>query len=224
MLKKLITFSGALALAFWGAGSFSAGLYANVSDLQKKQTEIKGSTQQVQQELNSTKQEKSAVLLEVEAIDDELQQVTAELEFVTDELEKTEALLERTVIELANAEAERETQYGLLKLRLRRMYEDSGDGYLTYVLKAGSISDLLNRIEYVNRIATYDKELIRKLRETEALIALKLKELKGRRKKRPGKRRSGRRRNGQRHRRRQPKTCPFIKAVNWRGQSRPVPA
>jgi murein DD-endopeptidase MepM/ murein hydrolase activator NlpD len=153
--------------------TFSGSLYANISDLQKKQQDIKNSTKQVQQQLNETKQEKSAVALEIEAIDEQMQLVVAELERVTAELEQTEVLLDKTSTELNEAETLRAEQFELGKDRLRVMYEYSDGGYLSYVMKASSISNLINRIEYVNRVATYDKELIARMRETEALIALK---------------------------------------------------
>jgi murein DD-endopeptidase MepM/ murein hydrolase activator NlpD len=48
--------------------------------------------------------------------------------------------------------------------------------YVDVIMNAKSVTDLIKRIDYVNRIVEYDKNLVNSLRQTEELISVKLEE------------------------------------------------
>jgi len=150
---------------------------SSVSDLKKKQDDVGSKTADVKKRLSNTRWEMSETLAEVVELDAELEVVTEEIEFITEQLEKVVALLGQTENELVVAEQEREDQFEALKSRVRYMHENGASGYLQILFKASSISDLLNRIDYINQIISYDKNIFEKLRDTEDFIAGK-KEIK----------------------------------------------
>ena len=47
-----------------------------------------------------------------------------------------------------------------MKLRIQFMYENSDESVLSILLESGSIADFLNRLEYVNAVHSYDRELL----------------------------------------------------------------
>ena len=61
--------------------------------------------------------------------------------------------------ELAKAQKEKEKQYTTMKRRIKYMYENGNQEYLDIIFGAKSISDLLNRSEYVEKISEYDNKV-----------------------------------------------------------------
>ena len=47
-----------------------------------------------------------------------------------------------------------------MKLRIKYMYENGQNNLLDMVMESGSISELLNRAEYVSQIAEYDRKML----------------------------------------------------------------
>lgn len=76
---------------------------------------------------------------------------------------ENEALLEASRI--ASAE-----QYAAMKLRIQYMYEHESESYLAILLASKDMGDMLNKAEYVNKITSYDREMLVKYSETVKLI------------------------------------------------------
>ena len=57
------------------------------------------------------------------------------------------------------------------------MYENGSDDYYALLLEAESISQLLNRAEYINKISKYDQNLYGNYEDTVALISNKQKQI-----------------------------------------------
>jgi len=153
--------------------SASAECFASVSDLQKKKDNAKESEVSAKNNLASTRGRLSEAQAELAELDDDLSLVTEELAFTVDELEKTVILLEQTENELELAILDREAQFSALKSRVRYMHENGITGYLSILFKAVSVSDLLNRIDYINQIIAYDNNMLERLTDTENYISHK---------------------------------------------------
>jgi len=143
---------------------------ANVTDLRSRQNNVNSNTTDTRNRLSATRGEKNAALAEIEDLDFELDIVSEEIDFITGELDKTTLLLQQTELDLIKAENNRSLQYEALKSRVRYMYENGVTGYVQILFKAASISDFLNRIDYINQIISYDNNLLGKLQTTENLI------------------------------------------------------
>lgn len=48
-----------------------------------------------------------------------------------------------------------------MKMRIKYMYEKGDSSYLNLLLEARSLSELLNRAEYVSKISEYDRKMLR---------------------------------------------------------------
>ncbi len=102
-----------------------------------------------------------------EKVDNELQTLDAELSSIISSIATLEVEIEQKQQEIAEAEAALEeaqqavdTQYADMKLRIQYMYENGDQSVLAILLESGSISDFLNRLEYVNSVHAYDRELL----------------------------------------------------------------
>ncbi|MDR2938726.1 MAG: peptidoglycan DD-metalloendopeptidase family protein [Clostridiales bacterium] len=151
----------------------AVSIYGSITDLQNKKEEVQESIEATEQKLHDTQVEKTVAQTEMDILDGQLVEASTELDKVETELEDTKVLLIKTMRELEEAIESREIQYGVFKQRLRAMYESNDSGYLEVILESDSISDLLQRTEYVNRILEYDNEIYNNLIEAENTISNK---------------------------------------------------
>ena len=66
---------------------------------------------------------------------------------------------------------DQENQYAAMKKRIKFMYEKGDTAMLTTLLESGSIADLLNRVEYVNEVYSYDRNLLTEYQNTKDQVA-----------------------------------------------------
>ena len=167
MKKTKIRFTAVLLLVIISVSQINA---RSISDMQKQQQDNKAKTAEVKNRLASTRSEMVEAQEELLELDAELEIVEDDIYFISNEIVKTENLLAQTEEYLHAAEESKAVQFEALKSRIRYMHENGVSGYLQILFKATSISDLLNRVDYINQIITYDKNLYAKLQETEDKI------------------------------------------------------
>lgn len=110
--------------------------------------------------VNQIEQEKESMEEELQGLDSALSGVISSIASLQAEIEIKQQ--EITEAEQAVKEAQKavDKQYDDMKLRIQFMYENSGESVLSILLESGSISDFLNRLEYVNAVHTYDRNLL----------------------------------------------------------------
>jgi len=141
-----------------------------INDLKKRQEEVKTEQGAAKQQLDETSHEKNNTEIEMEEIDKDLTKTSDDLLRVIDRIDRTGVVLDEMEQELKQMQVERDEQYELFKKRLNFMYKNGTIGYLDIIFEAKSFSDFVNRVEYINRIAKYDKTLLNKLTNTTVLI------------------------------------------------------
>ena len=72
---------------------------------------------------------------------------------------------------LAQAIQREEQQQVDMEIRARKMYERNTSDYLTSLLQAGSLGQLLNLATWFERVETYDKDRLKEYQEAHANIA-----------------------------------------------------
>ena len=107
----------------------------------------------------------------LDAVSEDIEKLYVELGKVYDRLEVCE-------IELALKQGEQDDQYEAMKQRIQFIYENgSHNSFWETILSAESISDLLNKVEYIQEITQYDNEQLevykkstQKVKEQKAVI------------------------------------------------------
>ena len=75
--------------------------------------------------------------------------------------------IENTKAELEEAKAVEKEQYASMKLRIQYMYENSsGNGYMAMLFSSKSISELISRAEYIQKISDFDRDLMQEYEDT----------------------------------------------------------
>lgn len=139
---------------------------------QEKLNQAQEDKKQTQSQLNETKENLAGLQEEKNSLEGKLADLNEKLTVVSNnlnDLEKQisdkEVEIEITEEELAEAKETEEYQYESMKTRIRFMYERSDYALLETLLGSGSLAEALNKADYVEQVAAYDRQ---KLEEYEA--------------------------------------------------------
>ena len=135
----------------------------NQAQEDKKQTESQ--LNETKENLEGLKEEKNTLEGQLADLNEKLTIVSNNLNDLEDQIENKEEEIRITEEELAEAKETEEHQYESMKTRIRFMYERSDYALLETLLGSGSLAEALNKAEYVEQIAAYDRQ---KLDEYEA--------------------------------------------------------
>ncbi len=120
--------------------------------------------------VSEIEEEQDALQDEIDALDADLYNLVLEIEEISVSIEDTQAEIEATEESLAEAQEACDEQYEAMKIRIKYMYETEDPSVFELLLESGSISQFLNRIEYVNSVYEYDREKLEQFQATQAEI------------------------------------------------------
>lgn len=92
-------------------------------------------------------------------------------QLLLEQIDDTQNQIDDAAAQIARYELLEEEQYTLFCQQVREEEERGSLSYLSVLFKATSMADLLNRMEFVNEVAEYNKSLIAAIQETRANIA-----------------------------------------------------
>lgn len=175
-LKKPMCLALAATLAMSAVPMYTTGA-ATIAELEAKRKSLAESSQQAMKEIENIKAKKLSAEEEMATLDKALSSLQAELDSAEDELNFLTAKLEAAEAELAEATEKRELQFQLLGKRLKFLQEKGSTGYLEILLESESFSDLFLRMQYVNDIMIYDRNILDELQEIQDTIQAKTEEI-----------------------------------------------
>lgn len=106
----------------------------------------------------------------IQALDNKLDKLGRRVNKLTDKLNNKRADLKQTRTDLAAAKKREKSQYENMKTRIKYMYENGNDTYMTALFAAESFSDVMNQKEYVDQVAEYDATMYQRYKETRIQI------------------------------------------------------
>ncbi len=86
------------------------------------------------------------------------------------QLAETEAELEETQEAYEEAKAREEKQHEDMLTRIRYMYENGTSTYLNLLLQGGGLAEMLNRMDYIEKIYEYDRAKLAEFEETKRQV------------------------------------------------------
>ncbi len=166
--KKL---AAALLVVTLGISQFNVALADKKSEAENAKQKAEENLKSKQNEIDNIEQEQGQLQEEINALDAELVNVIVELSTLEEELAIKQDELAQTKENLKQAKEDEKNQYEAMKLRIRFMYEKGDNAMLTSILESKSIADLLNRVEYVNQVYDYDRNLLTEYENTKKQVA-----------------------------------------------------
>lgn len=170
IMLVLILTAGVLYIHVPGIAATSDELKKEQEELRKKMQEIANSKQQTQDAINKINSEKLSMEQLSKQYDETLKKVQDELANVNEQIRIKNLEIAANEEKLVQAEIDRKNQYDAMKLRIKYMYEKGDQTEMEVLLSASDLGDMLNKSEYMEKIAEYDRDMLEKLKETEELI------------------------------------------------------
>ncbi len=114
---------------------------------------------------NATKNEAEDIEIALQQLDSKIEGLLMDIEQNKNDLAVTEANIVETEKAVAEAEEALKQQQELLDARMRAMYKNGTNGYVGIILKAKGFTDLVNRVEAINKMASFDKKVIEEMEQ-----------------------------------------------------------
>lgn len=143
---------------------------SRLSDLKEKNEEDKNKLEELDGQIGDMEDEAQGIQSEMQEVELALVDIMASISLLEDEIaEKKEEIIEVTA-ELEQAKIDEEKQYEEMINRIHYNYENGQLSYVDILLSATSISDILNRADYLDRLYEYDRNLLEKYHNARLLV------------------------------------------------------
>ena len=161
MRKTLRTFTAAMLcmvlVVISSAIPASAVSQAEIDALEAQRDDIKAQQERVEEQLGSLKMGLDTALEQKSALDEQSELLRQDIAIIDGQIELYDRAIADAYVALERANAEAQAHYSRYCSRIRLMEENSLWSYLSFVLKADSISDLLARVVDVSDIMSFDE-------------------------------------------------------------------
>ena len=137
---------------------------AQMAALEQKKKEQADKLKELEKQIADAKKKKEDVMATKNLLDQRNQ-------LLLEQIDDTQSQIQHAADEITRYEELEDLQYELFCEQVRSEEERGSLSYLSVLFKATSMADLLNRMEFVNEVAEYNKSLIAAIQETRANIA-----------------------------------------------------
>ena len=168
ILARIISVALSIVLV---AASMGVTSYAEtVQDLEKKKQQAVDEKKQLEKESNQLYSDYRDVTSQyndlkskVDALDRSVEEASQELAYLSQQL--------------SDAKVNQAKMEQIMKLHIKYMYENDAMNMLEMLLESGSISELFEKIEYLNIIVKYDRQIMDEYKKTQQDITAKTTQL-----------------------------------------------
>lgn len=175
ILRNFIMFLGIATLTvIWHPLTAEA---STVSGIQSNINDITAQLQQINNEIAATEDEQDLIQEEIDDLNAEIQNTMTSIGMLEDEIAQKEAEIadKQTQIEATKAEYEaalqkEEDQRASMAAQTRLIYENGDETYLNALLRGKGIGDILNSMDYIEKIYEYNKRMLNEFIETKELV------------------------------------------------------
>ena len=148
---------------------------SEITNAKNKKSTLEKKKKEIQESLNRLEEKKSSIVEYIAELDKQLADIENSIEDLNYKITTTKTNLEKTKVELQKAQAKEAKQYETMKARIRQMYVSGNDEFIQIILSSESLSDFLNRSEYVKQISKYDNNMFnefKKIKEDKLSLTL----------------------------------------------------
>ena len=132
---------------------------AQIAALEQKKKEQQEKLKELEKQIAEAKAKKEDVMVTKNLLDQRNQ-------LLLEQIDDTQNQIDDAAAQIARYELLEQEQYELFCQQVRSEEERGSLSYLSVLFKATSMADLLNRMEFVNEVAEYNKALIAAMKET----------------------------------------------------------
>ena len=144
---------------------------SGLEDAKKKKNALEEEMKRAEATVRTLEGLKGDAVAYVKKLDASLEAITDELAQLDRDISAKEEQISATRLELQAAEETEASQYESMKLRIKYMYEKGDSSYVDLLMESRSLSELLNKAEYIGKISEYDREKLDEYVATKVQIA-----------------------------------------------------
>lgn len=132
----------------------------SVKEVQDKIDKDKDALDDINDSIDGMQDEQDLLEEEISDLDSELLNTLTSIGLLEDDIAVKEADIETTQGLYDEAKAQEEAQYAAMVARIQMIYEAGEKDYLSCLLSAESISEMLNQASYIEAIYDYDQRML----------------------------------------------------------------
>ncbi|MEA4965012.1 MAG: peptidoglycan DD-metalloendopeptidase family protein [Oscillospiraceae bacterium] len=167
--------AGALSMSVRAASS--SEIQSQIDSLEDQAGNIDQQKSDLQSQIDAKQGQQDDMIYQKSIIDQQMTITQEEIANTTAQIEQYTQLISEKEAELSQSEENEATLYAQYKERLRAMEENGNVTYWSILFKASSFSDLLDRIDMIQEIASVDQDMMDSLATMSEEIRTKRAEL-----------------------------------------------
>ena len=140
--------------------SVAAATKKDVSSAKDKKSALEQEKKKTEEAIKSLQGVKSNTESYVKELDTKMNDLQSQVTKLENNISSKQKSIDETAVKLEEAQKTEKKQYASMKMRIKYMYEKGDSSYLNLLLEARSLSELLNRAEYVSKISEYDRKML----------------------------------------------------------------
>ncbi len=144
---------------------------ASVDKAREDAKEAKKNKKAAQEILDKLETAKDSIEDYIVQLDIELTKLQVEISRLERSQKELEKSIKETQKDLELAKGAQEEQYEAMKQRIQMVYESGNKGYLDVLLTATSMTDMINKTEYVSQVSFYDYNVLKRLKKAKEQVA-----------------------------------------------------
>lgn len=144
-----------------------------ITEIQNQINETKNTINNINSKIDNLTDEQALVEEMIDDLNAEIINTMTSIGMKEDEIAEKETELANKQVEIDKTEEEylaakerEEKQYSDMLIRIRYMYENGNETYLGLFLQGGGLADMLNRMDYIEKIYEYDRAKLEEFEQT----------------------------------------------------------
>ena len=146
---------------------------SEINESKEKPQDAQGERKDMQSALTNIKEQKQDMEVAKDKLSDVVEELDGQLMDVQDKISQLELLVAQKQLEISQikvqlkeAEQTEKDQYAMMKQRIQFMYERGNTTYISLLLGAESLSDMLNKAAYIEEVYGYDRQMLEQYKQT----------------------------------------------------------
>lgn len=160
MKKRLLRFASCALIIMMSMGLLMPVGATSITDLEDEVKKNQDNLNSITGNIATLEDEKDVLEEEIHDLDAELINTMTSIGILEDNILEKEGQIVIAQGEYDAAKATEETQYEAMKIRIKYMYESGNSSYLAAFLEAKSMSDILNKADYFEKLYAYDRKML----------------------------------------------------------------
>ncbi len=177
LVTSMLAWSLIPATTGWASQASLDKINREIAEIRKKQQEHKQSVRTIEKKISAIKQQREELEDELVQIDARRNETRSKMDKLDKQIDETTKKAQEAQVALDDANERVAKREGLLKTRLKTMYERGSVSYLEVLLGSSDFGDFLTRLEGLQLIVEQDSKILEENRRDLEMIEAKKKEV-----------------------------------------------